>query len=271
MYTRILVPLDGSDRALAALGPARRLARLHGAQLWLMTVATPDTPEARVESLVARARPAAGEPTPELTVLHGVDPAAELERVVRDEPDALMCLTTRARGPMGSALFGSVAREIVRRADRAVVLIGPSCDVEDAGAIRRIVVCLDGTLEGEAILPWTTRWSASTGVPLMLVRVVYPLVEPAARVPPTEAQLDELGYVRRLALRLESDGYRVSDVTVQHPSAPDALIDVAAGLPGGLLAVSTGVAGSLEEALEGSTAAQLVRGSSVPVLVARQA
>lgn len=49
MYTRILVPLDGSDRALAALGPARRPARLHGAQLWLMTVATPDDPRARTD------------------------------------------------------------------------------------------------------------------------------------------------------------------------------------------------------------------------------
>jgi nucleotide-binding universal stress UspA family protein len=41
MYTRILVPLDGSERALAALGPARRLARLHGAELGVVTVAGP--------------------------------------------------------------------------------------------------------------------------------------------------------------------------------------------------------------------------------------
>jgi nucleotide-binding universal stress UspA family protein len=104
-------------------------------------------------------------------------------------------------------------------------------------------------------------------VPLVLVRVAYPLVVPAARIPPTEEQLDDLGYVRRLAVRLEQEGHRVMDVTVQHASASDALNDLAAGVPGALLAVSTAAA----DPLEGSTAAQLVRSSSVPVLVASRA
>lgn len=56
MYRRILVPLDGSEHALAAVGPARRLARLHGAQLWLVTVATPTMAADEAEAIVAVGR-----------------------------------------------------------------------------------------------------------------------------------------------------------------------------------------------------------------------
>ena len=115
-----------------------------------------------------------------------------------------------------------------------------------------------------------TRWSLAAGVPLVLMRVVYPLVEPVARVPPTEEQLAQLGYVRGIALRLEGEGYRVVNVTVQHASAPDAIVDLSADVPGALVAVSTANAGALVETIEGSTAAQILRGSSVPVIVARQ-
>ena len=261
MYTHILVPLDGSDRALAALGPARRLAKLHGAQLRLVTVATPDTRAEEIETIVASGRDAAGAHVPEVIVLRGADAASELARLDREDPQSLLCLTTRARRPLGRMLFGSVAGELVRQSHRAAVLVGPSCEIADTSAIRRLVVCLDGTSAGETILPWATRWSVTTGVPIVLVRVVYPLVEPAARIPPTEEQLDDLGYVRRLALRLEQEGHRVADVTVQHAAASDALVDLAADISGALLAVSTPAADPLED----STAAQLVRSSSVPV------
>ncbi len=187
-------------------------------------------------------------------------------RLIHDEPETLLCLSTQARGPLGRLLFGSVAREDVRRADRPVVLAGPACDMAKTQPVGRIIVCLDGTPEGEAILPWAVQWSTGTGVPLVLVRAVYPLVEPSARVPPTEQQLDEYGYLREVAKRLEREGLRVSEVTVPHPWPPQALTNLAADVPGAILAVSA--AGAVAETLEGSTAAQIVRGSSVPVLVA---
>jgi hypothetical protein len=105
-------------------------------------------------------------------------------------------------------------------------------------------------------------------VPLVLVRIVYPLIAPAARVPPTEEQLDELAYGRGLALRLEGDGHRVADVTVQHPSAPDAIVDLVAGAPGAALAVSKPEVNSSIGAIDRSTVAQILRRSTVPVILA---
>jgi hypothetical protein len=74
--------------------------------------------------------------------------------------------------------------------------------------------------------------------------------------------------VRRLALRLEREGYRVADVTVQHPSAPEAVVDLAADVPGALVAISKPDAEPLIGTMERGTAVQVLRGSTVPVVVA---
>lgn len=269
MYSRVLVPLDGSDRALAALGPARRLARLHHAQLGVVTVAAPETTDAEIEAVVAAGLRVAGDPAAPAIVLRGLDAASELARLDREYQDTLLCLTTRARRPLGRAVLGSVARDVVRASDQALVLVGPRCAPTDAGGFHRLLVCLDGTPEGEIILSWATRWSVASGLPLALMRVVYPLVDPASRIAPTEEQLDQLGYVYRVARRLERDGYQVAGATVQHPSTSAAIIDFAAANPDALIAVSTADPDPLAEALEGSIAAQVVRSSSAPVIVAR--
>jgi nucleotide-binding universal stress UspA family protein len=270
MYKTIVVPLDGSARALSAIPPARRLARLHHARLRLVTVAAPGLPATEPDAILAAGRETAGEDSVDVCVLKAADAAAALARLDRDEPESLLCLSTSARRPLGRALFGSVAREIVSHAEDAIVLVGPACDAMASHDIERMFVCLDGSEAGEIILPWATRWSETTGLSLVLVRVVYPLVDPQARVPPTDADLDALGYVRSVALRLERAGNRVIDVTVQHPSPSDAIVGLATSGAGALVAVSTANRGPAGETLEGSTAASIVRQSPVPVIVARQ-
>jgi len=267
MFTRILVPIDGSPRALDAIPVARRLASLHRARLWLVTVATPGIDEAAAEAILQEGRRVAGNAETIVSVVHGADPAAEIARLDREHTDALVCVTTRARGPIRRTLFGSVAREVVRRSSRGQILIGPRCDVGNDTPIDRIIVCLDGSDEGETALAHAVRWSEASRVPLMLVRVVYPLVEPAARIPPSEAQVSELGYVNRLSMRLRQEGHQVSDVTVQHADPPDALVDVASRWPDALLVVASSMPGLAAEVVPGSTARRVVRASSVPVLV----
>lgn len=77
------------------------------------------------------------------------------------------------------------------------------------------------------------------------------------------APLDELAYVRRLALRLEREGHRVADVTVQHPSTRDAVVELAADVPGALVAISKPDAEPLIGTMEAGTAVQVLRGSTV--------
>lgn len=266
MFERILVPLDGSLEALRAIGPARRLARLHGARLWLVTVASEDGRHSQAEAILATGRQAAGEAT-DVAVIPAADVAGALLAFEREHSEALMCLTTRGRTALGHALFGSVAREVVRRSERAQVLVGPACDLDTEVPVRRVIACLDGTPEGELILAHAIGWAESTGVSLLLANVVYPLVPTQAGVAPSEAQLDELGYVRRVARRLEAEGHHVTDVVVQHPHPPDALVDLAERWPDAVLAVASATPSVAGELVTGSVAAEIIRHASVPVLV----
>jgi nucleotide-binding universal stress UspA family protein len=267
MYTRILVPLDGSLRALEAIPVARRLASLHGARLWLVTVAQPDADEATGRAILDAGRRAAGEDEVETTLVRADDVGDALARLDEADPDALVCLTTSGRGGIGRALFGSVAGEVVRRSTEGQVLVGPACDVTEVRPVGALVVCLDGTREGESALAHGARWNAATRAPLVLVRVVYPLPDPSARIPVTDGQASELGYVRALARRLKAEGREVFDVTVQHAHAPDALVDVASRWRDGLLMVASSHPSPLTESVLGSTATRIVRASTVPVLV----
>jgi len=270
MYRTIVVPIDGSARALSAIPTARRLARLHQARLRLVTVVAPGVPPGQTDAILAAGRHAAGDATIDADVLEGVDVAATLARLDRNEPDSLLCLTTTARRPLGRALFGSVAREVVRQSGEAIVLVGPACDVAPVDEVQRLLVCLDGSPEGEMILPWATWWSETTALPLVLLRVVYPLVEVEARVPPTDTELDALGYVQAIALRLQQAGHHVTGVTVQHPSPSEAIVELASDSGGTLVAVSTAQGAPEGDPLERGTAARVVRHSAVPVLVARR-
>ncbi|MDP1570768.1 MAG: universal stress protein [Vicinamibacterales bacterium] len=266
MFDRVLVPIDGAPRSRDAIAVGRRLARLHGARLWLVTVATPDVDDAAAELVVQDGLRAAADPGAVTTIVRGADAAEEIVRIDRAHPGALVCMATRARGAIGRTLFGSVAHGIIGRSNLGQVLVGPACDLADR-PIDRIIVCLDGSPEGEDALAHGVRWSESTGTPLILVRVVYPLVDPVARIPPTDAQMSELGYARRLSAQLEAGGHPVSDVTVQHVFPPEALVDIAERWPTGLLVVASSNAGPAAEFVLGSTANRVVRASSVPVLV----
>jgi nucleotide-binding universal stress UspA family protein len=133
---RLLVPLDGSPTAAAAIGPAAELARLFGAEVRLlravepMPVLAPTADNPMFEGLADRARTdlavvAAG--------LRDKDVAAET-RVAVNEPAAgailaaaesadLIVLGTHGRGRLGRLLLGSVTDKVVRAAPCPVLVV----------------------------------------------------------------------------------------------------------------------------------------------------
>lgn len=265
LYREVAVAVDGSERALDAIGPARRIAEAHGAGLSLVTVAAPGA-RADAEAAVQRALEAVGEPVPTTIVDHD-DPGEALGRFDDEQPETLLCLTTRGRRPALRGLLGSVATAVVAHSGQAVALVGPRCDLESR-PIRRLVACLDGSEEGEAILPWATRWSSAADLRLVLVHVVYPLPPPVTRLPPTDRQMDELGYLREVVRRLDDIGHDALDMLVQHADAPRAIADIVGDLPGSVVAAASTDRHPFTEVFAASTTAQVLRTSTAPVLVA---
>jgi nucleotide-binding universal stress UspA family protein len=133
MYERILVPLDGSERAETALLHAERLASAFGSELlflWVLAHAAGDGDSSPahdyLENIRARLE-ATGVSGLSLTVAAG-DAADAILRVVEEEQVSLVCMSTHGLGGIRRLVLGSVADAVVRRSDVPVLLIRPDED-----------------------------------------------------------------------------------------------------------------------------------------------
>jgi nucleotide-binding universal stress UspA family protein len=143
MFTRIVVPLDGSDLAEQALPQAEGLARLTGAPLRLIQVIDPHTMDhfgldefgrmAKLDQRVAQAHQTATEYLQQIArdlearglsvttdVWHG-DPARQI--VTASEPGDLVVISTHGRDGAKRWFLGSVAESIARHAKIPVMLV----------------------------------------------------------------------------------------------------------------------------------------------------
>jgi nucleotide-binding universal stress UspA family protein len=265
-YRGVAVALDGSGRAIDAVGPARRIAKLHGAELSLVTVA-PAGERRRAAEMLEAAKDRVGG-VDEIVVIDDDDAAAALGRFDDEHPEILLCLTTRGRRPLVRTLLGSVATDVVAHSRQALALIGPRCGLQDDQPIRRIIACLDGTAEGEAILLWATRWATLTGRKLILAHVVYPVEASEVTGTLSHDGLDTLSYLRDVANRLQEDGRAVIDLVIEHTDPPVAIVDLVQDLPYSIVAVASTDRHPFSEVFARSTTAEVLRSSNAPVLVA---
>jgi nucleotide-binding universal stress UspA family protein len=195
MYRTILVPLDGSPFAEHALPVALALARRAGANLMLVTVATPLTEaytqgvyispveleqeiiaqrraylEATAEKLRARA-----DVRVSCIVEHGEVALSLCDLLDAGQAD-LVVLATHGRGAVARFWLGSVADEMVRRASRPLLLVRPgagAADLDREPEMGRILVPLDGTKLAEQILePTVAMAGLIPDSELVLVRAI---------------------------------------------------------------------------------------------------
>lgn len=142
--TTVFVPLDGSERAEAALRPASAIAERTGAELVLLSTPGPEASAQTVEHYLDARTAFLDHPARPLLVLDRSAPDAI--RTAAGEEGALVCMTTRGRGAVREALLGSVGEEIVRTASRPVLLVGPALASEwELGAEPLVIAGLDGS------------------------------------------------------------------------------------------------------------------------------
>jgi nucleotide-binding universal stress UspA family protein len=232
MYRTVVVPLDGSAGASAALAPAGQVARRFGADL--MPVHAPGVVEA-----------------------------------VRAFDEPLLCVGADTRAHLGRAVLGPVATRVLSELDGPFLLIGPHCARVDWAVDAYLFACVDGTTISEAVLPVATAWAGDLGLTACLLHAVAPrpATTPAAPGLPQRDVL-ESNYVAGLAHGLRRAGIRV-DWEVAHGRAPaKAIVSHAASRGAALVAVGShsrpGSKGPL-----GRVAREVVATSPVPVLVTR--
>ena len=266
---RVVAAVAGEQRSLAGLPWAARLAAQVGGGLEILSVAEPGGGDERARWL--RERPEVGDVDAEVTVREG-DPAEVIIAEARSEQDTVVCMATRGRGPWREALLGSVAGEVLRKAGRPVLLVGPRAAPPPVGAtFVRVVATLDGSALSEAVLPVASSWARRLEADLRLLGVIYPLVDPAARVvtalpPEAEAVYTQVGERSR---ELQEGGLDTDWWVVAHADPAATIADYVRLAPSWLLVMATHGRTGLARVLVGSVTTQVVRRHTGPVLVIR--
>ena len=302
-YTRMLVPLDGSELAEGVLPYARAFAGRLGLDMTLLHVCTAQEREfvevhrdyiGRVAEMArhqtAQDRGKAGVPPgggaagvqAELTIGH---PAEEIIRYADENNFDLIFMATHGRSGIGRWALGSVAEKVLRASKVPVLLIragiaGTIASEEWPG--RTILVPLDGSPLAESVLPHVTTLAKQGGAELVdvaLLAVCEPMISPpfspVAVATPEGVEADLVrckqigeGYLAAIGERLRGGGLRVRSEVLMGKAA-DAIVDYASSTPSALIAMATHGRSGLSRWVYGSVASKILLGASSPVFLVR--
>ncbi len=233
MFSRILVPLDGSAQAERALPVAARIARACSAHLLLVRAVTLpvsfglEYEEGRVQwhlmrdesttardylSAIARSETLAGLP---VETLVGMGAAASVILDTSMERDIdLVVLTSHGQTAPLRWMLGSIASHVVHHSLVPVMVLRPSDEGSAPSNLEgphplRVLVPLDGSpLAETALAPAVALGSALAGsrpVALNLLLVVTSYEELATSTPTALLVDSARGYLDRVAQRLRSE------------------------------------------------------------------
>jgi nucleotide-binding universal stress UspA family protein len=285
----MLVPLDGSPQAAAALPFARALAGAGSARLVLVRVVEDPSSIPPIRSNEARAattyllRIAAelggGALSIETRVLIG-NPSQEIARAAGCAGPDVVVMATHARGELGRLLLGSVAEQVLVRSSVPVVLVRPGG--RRVRRLQTLLVPVDGTRGGHLALAWATRLAREHQAKIELVTVVrgmpgylaqpLPGLDLGPRLAPTweAARQDATAMMQRIVERLRRRGFAASGRAVLG-HVPGAIVATASEVQADMIVMSTHALAGPARGLLGSVASGVVRDAGRPVLLVRRA
>ena len=262
----VLIPLDGSDRAEAALDWVRVL---NARRIRLLRVCPgEDAGEiAAAQDYLADAAARFCPPgaTSDIRVVVG-DVA---ERIVGEAAEAdLIVMSTQGAGDGGRRLFGSVADRVSRHAPVPTLLLRGGRAAVPTAPLQRIVVPLDGSPTAERALPVGANLATMLDAPMHLVSVHETAQgEHAAQTDSEIARLNDVAaYLDREAGGIATGDVRAS--TEVRAGAPDAELLAAVG-PGDLLVITTHGRGAARRWKIGRVAEKLLRQAPAPIVMIR--
>jgi len=183
----VLVPLDGTERALVALPVAKRLAEIAGATLHLVHVAREAMPpEAVLASVGLNSAELRG------SVLHtkAGDPPSGIIQAASERNAALIVMCTHTARSGVSKTIGRTALAVLKHAPCPVVLVRPERGVAP-WPIRRILLPHDGTPTTSAAIRPAAELARNTEAELVVLHVAAE----GARAPAEQGSLTAPRYM----------------------------------------------------------------------------
>lgn len=175
LVATVVVPLDGSAMAERALPHAVSIAGRFEAELVLVSTRWGqdlDEPRAYLVALAARC----GHPEAEAVVIHDRTAGPAIALVARDVTAPLIVMTSHGRGGIGQAILGSVAEEVLRRANGPVLVVGPEAEPPpaDRPATGGLLVGIDEHPTARAVSATAARWARAGESGVHLLSVLSP-------------------------------------------------------------------------------------------------
>lgn len=301
MLRSILVPLDGSPLAERALPIALDIGRRTGASVHLVRAHVPlaivgATAEgvftqdmlAADDSLRDRAKGYITDVAARMGKEWGVTVDARVEdgapagliTQVADEVNAsLIVMTTHGAGGFAPGWLGSVADSVIRHSHRPVLAL-PENDTNAGQAFvpRKILLALDGSNRGDAIIPAARDLAAVFGAEIDIVRMVAPyvpgdVITALASDRPDPYGIDAEAAQAKTAIDgvvqgLEAAGVKAHATVRIELSPARAIMDHVKETSPDCIALATQGRG-LSRLFLGSVADKLIRGAQRPVLALR--
>lgn len=289
MYSKLLIPLDGSKFAEAILPYARRLAQDLKIPVDLLCVNDPRetmtcAPYMANEYLATVG--ASFSATPGVVVESG-HTAETIVELAGAQPEMLIAMATHGYSGTKRWLLGSVAEKVLRAASNHVLLVHPENGQARAQAkLTNVLVPLDGSRLAEMVLPTVRELALCLSLQVELVRVTRRIYSapPEAFVPVFGANAPNLNKLRQeahdeaqqylidIADQLRRQGISQVDSLVLEGGADGAaaaLVDIVAKTPDSLVVMCTLGESGIGHWPVGSVTERVVRHTSAPILVIR--
>ncbi|HEX9879766.1 MAG TPA: universal stress protein [Candidatus Binatia bacterium] len=297
MYSKILVPLDGSDLSEGILPFARTIAKAFGIPLELLHVIDPETIEASssasegryffaAEAEIKKARTsyldeAVRNYLPSLTVRSSVETGNPPELIVdhaKEHPETLVAMATHGRSGVQRWFMGSVAEKVLHTCSNPLLLVRTAGKAKSNDAVlKTIIVPLDGSPLAELVLPHAAAMAKAMKLQVVLVRVYFVPTEGyvgEGYVPDIEPLLEILRndakeYLEDKMRSLKAQGVEKISYELPEGSAAGKIIDLSRETPDNLVAMSTHGRSGIGRWVLGNVTDRVVRHCGDPVLVIR--
>lgn len=298
MYSKLLVPLDGSKTAEAVLPLARYLAVNFKIPVELLGVV--DVAEMAVHIPAAKAR--MFDSIVETEVAHGerylrkvadsfagIDVTCAVEKGSVHEVIAakgagartLTAMATHGRSGIGRVLLGSVTEKILRITANPLLVVraGEGLTAERVTPLKSLIVPLDGSELAESILPAVADLAKTLNLEMVLFRAYHLPYENYAGEDTFSAvnygdvisaiRDEAKAYLEKAVAKVKALGVAKVSCAAKEGLPTDEIITVGKTTPGALIAMASHGRSGIKRMMLGSVSETVTRHGTAPVLMIR--
>ena len=167
-----VVPLDGSPFAEKAVPVACAIAQRVGGRLLLVSASYrgPIDPGWYLDEVAVRF---AEVPIDTISNVEHL-PADAIATIVEESDDRIICMTSHGRGGVRWSMLGSIAEEVIRRADRPMLLVGRRCREDFLTRGDHILACVDRSESSDRVAPVVLEWAERLELKIDAAVVIRP-------------------------------------------------------------------------------------------------